>query len=432
MDSSRIENREGRSHGSKRAVPLIRAFAALRAVPEHAAELAAPPYDVLTIEEARMRARGKPWSFLHVSRAEIDLPAKTDPYDSEVYAKAAENFRRMVEAGMLRRDPTPAYYVYRLSAGEHVQTGLAVAASIEAYLGDRIRRHEVTRRDKEDDRTRHIEALGAQTGPVLLTHRPCPEAARILKRVAEEPPSYAFSAEGGVGHALWMVAQAGQIDRLTRAFGEIEALDIADGHHRSAAAARIAERGRANNPRHRGDEPYNYFLAVAFPADEMRIFAYDRLVRDLRGSNGKGLLERVRERFDVEPSPAPLRPARPHEFGMYLGGAWYRLALREAPSPQARPRERLDVSLLSVRLLEPVLGIGDPRRDPRIDFVGGARGLEALERRVDSGEMAVAFTLYPTRMEDLMAVADAGETMPPKSTWFEPKLADGLVSYLLG
>ena len=414
--------------------PLFRPFAALRPAPGRAAEVAAPPYDVLTTDEARARARGKPWSFLHVSRPEIDLAPGADPGAPEVYAKAGENLRRMIAAGVLRRDPEPRYYVWRLALADHVQTGVVAAASIAAYEANRIRRHESTRPDIEEDRARQIEAVGAQTGPVMTAHRPLPEAAAVLGRIVGQPPADSFTADDGVDHTLWVVSEPASIERLTRAYAGLDVLYIADGHHRSAAAHRVASRRRAANADHRGDEAYNFFLVVAFASDELQILPYNRVVRDLNGLTKEAFLARLGGGFVVEPVPTPVhpaQPARPGEFAMYLDGAWYRLAAREAPPPEAEPLERLDVKLLYDRLLEPILGLRDPRSDPRIGFVGGIRGCAELERRVDGGEMAVAFALNPTRMADLMAVADSGRMMPPKCTWFEPKLADGMASHVL-
>ncbi len=412
-------------------VPLVRPFAGLRPAPGRAAEVAAPPYDVMTTEEARERARGRPWSFLHVSRPEIDLPPGADPRAPEAYAKAAENMRRMLEAGVLRRDGAPRYYVYRLTAGDHVQTGVVAAAAVAAYEGGRIRRHESTRPATEDDRVRQIEAVGAHTGLVLVAHRPSPEVAEILGRAAERPADCAFTADDGVGHAVWTVADAPSIERLTKAMCAIEALYIADGHHRSAAAARVAAGRRAANPGHRGDEPYNFFPVAAFPSDEVRILPYNRVVRDLNGMTAEAFLARLGEGFAVEPGAAPAGPGRRRAFGMYLAGRWYRLVPHREVPRGAGPLARLDVSVLSETLLGPVLAVGDSRTDARIGFVSGAGGPAELERRVDSGEMAVAFALNPTTMDELMAVADAAGVMPPKCTWFEPKLADGLVSHPL-
>jgi len=404
---------------------LIRPFAGLRPVPAHAEDVVAPPYDVLNSEEARQRAAGRPWSFLHISKAEIDLPAGTDPYDAAVYAKAAENLQKMLDAGVLKRNLQPAYYVYRLTMGEHVQTGLVAVASVAAYDANRIRKHEFTRPAKEDDRVRQIEALNAQTGPVLLAYKSQPDVDRLIASATSAPPEYDLMADDGVGHTFWVVDDAAVIDRLTAAFDAMPAIYIADGHHRSAAAARVAA---ALN---RGPEAMSsYFLSVIFPHNQMKILDYNRVVRDLNGLSKHALLEKLGADFDVSEQDSAVSPAGPGEFGMYLGGQWYRLKIHAGRIP-ADPVGRLDVSLLANSLLEPLLGIHDPRSDPRIDFVGGIRGLGELEKRVDSGEMALAFSMFPTSMDDLMAVADASEVMPPKSTWFEPKLADGLISHVL-
>ena len=412
-------------------MPLIRPFAGLRPVAGRAADVVAPPYDVLNSAEARARAAGRPWSFLHLSKPEIDLPEDIDPHDTAVYAKAKENLDHMLAEGVLARDGQPCYYVYRLTMGDHVQTGVVAAASVAAYDANRIRRHEFTRPDKEDDRVRQIEALNAQTGPVLLAYRARPQVDELLAAATREAPDVEITADDGVGHTLWVVRDEERIRHLTQWFDAMESLYIADGHHRSAAASRVAATRRAADTGHTGEQAYEYFLSVLFPHDQMRILDYNRVVRDLNGMRPESFLAQLAGRLAVEPADAAVRPAGPGEFGMYLGGQWYRLRIDPARIP-ADPVARLDVSLLADQVLEPLLGIRDPRRDPRIDFVGGIRGLAELERRVDGGGMAVAFSLYPTRMEDLMAVADAGQVMPPKSTWFEPKLADGLVSHVLG
>ncbi len=379
---------------------LIQPFAALRPAPGRASDVVAPPYDVLSTEEARLRAQGRPWSFLHISKPEIDLPPGTDPYAPEVYAKAADNLRRMIAAGVLVRDPAPCYYAYRIVMGQHEQTGLVAAASVADYDTNRIRKHEYTR----------------------------PVDAILAAAVADE--AEADAELDGVRHTLWAIRDAATLARLTAAFNAMKALYIADGHHRSASASRIAAARRSANPEHRGDEPYNFFLSVIFPAHQMRIMDYNRVVTDLNGLSAAGFLERIGEAFSVEAAPGAVSPERPGTFGLYLDGRWYRLAIRPDLIP-ADPVGRLDVSLLQNNLIAPVLGIADPRRDKRIDFVGGIRGLTELEMRVNSGEMALALSLHPTRMEDLIAVADANEVMPPKSTWFEPKLADGLASHVL-
>ena len=410
---------------------LIYPFGGLRPVPERAAAVAAPPYDVLSTAEARQQASGKPLSFLHISKPEIDLPEGTDPFDDAVYAKGAENIRRLIGDGVLMRDSAPCYYVYRLTMGDHSQTGLVGAAPVAAYDDNRVRRHEFTRPDKEDDRVRQIDSVDAQTGPVLVVHQARDDISNILGQITASLPLYDVTLPDGVGHKLWLVDDAAQITQIDAAYGALDLLYIADGHHRSAAASRVTGLRRDANPNHCGDEAYNRFLVVAFPADQVRILDYNRVVRDLNGLSPEAFVERLHTDFEVLASAEPVRPDQPHTFGMYLGGEWHRLTALSPPRPTAAPLERLDIRLLSDLLLEPVLGIGDPRVDPRIDFIGGIRGLEGLETRVDSGEWAVAFALYPTGIGDLMAVADAGEVMPPKSTWFEPKLADGLVSYPL-
>ncbi len=411
-------------------MPLIRPFAGLRPARGRAAEVLAPPYDVLTSAEARARAEGRPWSFLHVSRAEIDLPPQTDPYDPAVYRKARDNFDRMIDAGVLIPDPAPCYYLYRLTMGAHVQTGLVAAASVDDYVTGRIRRHEFTRPDKEDDRVRQIDALDAQTGPVLLTYRHEPALDPVFRRVTGVAPEVDVTADDGVRHQLW-VADNATAAEISAVFDRVGRLYIADGHHRSAAAARVAAARQSANARHSGEESYNYFLAVIFPDSQMKILDYNRVVRDFHGLTVDGFLGRLAGAFTVSPAASAVAPGRAGEFGMYCRNQWYRLTINPGLIPAGDPVKRLDVSLLQDGLLGPILGVGDPRRDRRIDFVGGIRGLAELERRVDSGEMAVAFSMFPTSIGDMMAVADAGEVMPPKSTWFEPKLADGLVSHLL-
>jgi uncharacterized protein (DUF1015 family) len=410
-------------------MPLIKPFAGLRPAPGRATDVASPPYDVMSTDEARQMVAGRPWSFLHISRPEVDLPADTDPFDSAVYAKARENLDRMLARGILVQDPAPRYYVYRLTMGAHCQTGLVAAASIAAYDADRIKKHEFTRPVKEDDRVRQIDALDAQTGPVFLVYHAQPDVDSLLARVCEQPPQVDITAADRVRHQLWIIDDDALIHQLSVQFDAMDALYVADGHHRSAAASRVAAARRRIDPD--PDAAHQSFLAVLFPHDQMQILPYNRLVADLHGLQPELFLTRVGVAFAIEPSTAGVQPGQAAEFGMYLDHQWYRLRLDPQRIPWDDPVGRLDVSLLQDNLIEPILGIVDPRRDERIDFVGGIRGLDALSARVDSGEMRVAFALHPTRMADLMAVADAGEVMPPKSTWFEPKLADGLVSHVL-
>jgi uncharacterized protein (DUF1015 family) len=408
-------------------VTLIRPFRALRPAPGRAAEVLAPPYDVLSSAEARERAKGKMWSFLHVSKAEIDLPPATDPYDRAVYAKAAENLQRMIDAGVLIRDDRPCYYVYRLTWRGRVETGLAAVGSLEAYASNRIRKHELTTPAKEDDRVRQIEAVNAQTGPVMLAYPTAPQIDATLAQVANSAAAVDVTADGGVRHQLWVIGDAATIAALTSAVDDLPALYIADGHHRSAAALRVAgARGEQGS--------HAYFLSVLFPQAEMTILDYNRVLRDLNGRSPEALLHELRQRYTVEMSDQPVAPKSAGEVGMYLAGHWYRLVLRADAKSQDKsgdPISALPITLLTRNVIEPIFGITDPRTDKRIDFVGGGRGLAELERLVSAGEMAVAFALYPTQMGDLMAVADAGAIMPPKSTWFEPKLADGMVSHVL-
>jgi uncharacterized protein (DUF1015 family) len=406
-------------------LPNIRPFCALRPASGRAGDVLAPPYDVLSSEEARARADGKPWSFLHISKPEIDLDPAVDPYDRSVYAKGAENLKRMIAAGVMIRDPEPCYYVYRLSWRDRVQTGLAVAASLADYASNRIRKHELTTPTKEDDRVRQIEAVNAHTGPVMTAYPSAPAIDAMLDELARGEPEVDVTAEDGVRHQLWVIRNAAIIARLTQAFEALPALYIADGHHRSAAAARVAQ-ARGNGSGADAD-----FLAVLFPHHEMTILDYNRVIRDLNGRSAEQLLAALGERFTVVPSDRPVRPSTAGEFGMFLGDRWYRLTLKPELIPLNDPIGRLPITLLARNAIEPLFGITDPRTDRRIDFVGGGRGLGELERRVKSGEMAVAFALYPTQMDDLMAVADAGGIMPPKSTWFEPKLADGMVNLVL-
>ena len=404
---------------------LIRPFKALRPVPSCAADLLAPPYDVLNSEEARQRVADRPHSFLHVSKPEIDLPAGIDPFSDQVYRTGRENLQLLINDGLLQRDPIPHYYVYQLEMGAHRQTGLVAVASVQAYNSNRIRRHEFTRPDKEQDRVRHVDTLGAQTGPVFLVYRADEQLDQLLTAATEQPPEVDVTLNDGVVHRFWVVRDQACQEQITALVDAMEALYIADGHHRSAAAARVAEqRGEAC-------EGAGYFLSVLFSDAAVQIFDYNRVITDLQGLTAAEFVDAVAEIFELQPEATQVRPGASGEFGMYLEGQWYRLKVPASKIPAEDPVARLDVSLLHGLLIEPVLGISDPRRDKRVDFVGGIRGLDELERRVDSGEMAVAFSLYPTTLEALMSVADAGEVMPPKSTWFEPKLADGMASHVL-
>ncbi len=411
-------------------LPLFTPIRGIRPAPGKAQDVIAPPYDVLDSKEARALAADKPLSFLHVSKAEIDLPPGTDVYSPAVYEKAAENFRRLLDDGVLIQDSKPCFYVYRLVMGDHVQTGLVVGACVDDYDAGRIRRHEFTRPVKEDDRVNQIRYVRAQTGPGLIAYQQIPAADAVIRRVAAGPPEFSAVGQGGVVHTLWVVSADADIKALVEAFDTAGTVYIADGHHRSAAASRVkklmvAERGAA----HTGTEPYNTYLAVAYPVDEMKIWDYNRVVKDLNGLAPEAFLAKLRESFTVEAVSGQARPAARREFGLYLGGQWYRLKPTvPTPTRDVDPVGALDVSVLSDLVLDRLLDIKDLRKSDRVDFVGGIRGLGELEKRVDGGGMAAGFALFPTSLDDLIAVADTNQVMPPKSTWFEPKLADGVVS----
>ncbi len=390
------------------------------------------PYDVVTTGEAAALAHGNPLSFLHVSRAEIDLPAGTDPYADAVYDRAVENFRSLKNAAPLVTEDEAALYVYRLRMGQHVQTGVAACFSLDEYDAGGIKKHERTRRDKEDDRTRHMLAIQAQTGPVFLTYRARNGIGDLVERATTKAPLFDFTAADGVQHVLWAVAPADSRS-LREAFDAVPALYIADGHHRAASAARAREQLRSRS----GPGPWDAFLGVAFPHDQVQILPYNRIVKDLAGASPDQLLARLRQQFLVEPGPAV--PVQRGDVSMYLGGQWYTIGIGDQGSGirdqgsgigDRGPVDRLDVDLLQELVLSPMLAIGDIRTDKRIDFVGGARGTRFLEEAVSSGRAAAAFSLFPVSVDDLMSISDEGGIMPPKSTWFEPKLRDGLVSHV--
>ena len=404
---------------------VITPFRALRPTTPSAPEVAAVPYDVVSADEVRALAAGHPLSFLHVSRAEIDLPPDTDPHADSVYAKAVENFSALRARAPLILEDTPSLYVYRLRMGQHVQSGIAGCFSVDEYEADLIRKHERTRRDKEDDRTRHIIELRAQTGPVFLTYRASARIEGLVRRAADlGAPLFDFVASDGVQHTIWRLDAEAQRG-LVGAFDAIPALYIADGHHRAASAARARRHFRAGSG---SAGEWDTFLAVAFPDDEMQVLPYNRVVKDLGAYTPDSLLAALRQRVGVTQGPAT--PAGKGEVAMFLSGAWHTIELGP-PSAGTGPAEQLDVSRLYDLVLAPLLGIGDERTDRRIDFVGGARGTAELEQRVSSGQAAVAFSMHPVSVADLMAISDAGGIMPPKSTWFEPKLRDGLLSHVI-
>ncbi|MBI4264064.1 MAG: DUF1015 domain-containing protein [Acidobacteria bacterium] len=402
----------------------IAPFRALRPTPESAARVAAVPYDVVNTEEAQALAAGNPFSFLHVSRAEIDLPRGTNPYSDAVYAKAVENFAALNAAAPLVLEEAPSLYVYRLRMGQHTQTGVAACYSLVEYETGATKKHEKTRPDKEDDRTRHILELRAQTGPVFLTYHASRAIDALVERATHGRPLFDFTAVNGVVHTIWRVDPRDEGDLVT-AFAAVPALYIADGHHRAASAARVRRQLRGPEGT-RGE--WDTFLAVAFPDNQMQVLPYNRIVRDLGPHTPGSLLAALRERFAVKDGPPA--PERKGEVAMFLENRWQTIELGAAPRG-GDPAERLDVSRLQDLVLSPLLGIGDVRTDARIDFVGGARGTGELERLVSSGKAAVAFAMYPVSVDDLMEISDAGGIMPPKSTWFEPKLRDGLLSHVI-
>lgn len=402
---------------------VIKPFAALRPKPDLAARICELPYDVMSTEEARQAAAGNPLSFLHVSKPEIDLPPATNPYAPEVYARGKENFRSLIAQGALQQDEQPCFYLYRQVMGTHSQTGLVAAASCEDYLKGIIRKHELTRPDKEDDRLRHIQTLESQTGPVFLVYRATPGMDALVARQTAEAPSVDFTAPDGVRHTAWVIAQAAQIRFIEAEYNQMPCLYIADGHHRCAAAARAcqARNGAGESAR---------FLSVIFPHNQMQILPYNRVLKDFNGLSPAQLLEKLAAVFTIK-TPGAATPTRKHELGLCLDGQWHTLSFLPPRAAAADPIERLDVTLLQKHVLEPVFGIRDPRTSQRINFVGGIRGTAELERLVNGGEYACAFSLFPTSIEDLMAIADAGGIMPPKSTWFEPKLRDAMFCHMI-
>ena len=413
---------------------LVRAFKAIRPTEELAAKVAALPYDVMNSEEARQMVVGNPYSFLHVDKAEIDLDPSVDLYDTRVYEKARDNLNRMIAEGVFLQDETPCLYIYKQVMNGRAQIGIVGCTAVDDYRNNIIKKHELTRADKEQDRINHVDYCDANTGPIFLTYRAKDSINKTVAAVmAEKSPVYDFVSEDGVGHTVWVIDDAKIIDGICKEFAAIENLYIADGHHRSASAVRVGMKRREAKPHYDGSEEFNYFLSVIFPDDHLYIMDYNRIVKDLNGNTKEEFLAKVSEKFDIIPydGEGPLKPEKKHTYGMYLDGKWMLLCAKEGSYDPADPVAQLDVSILQNNLLHPILGIGDPRTDKRIDFVGGIRGLTALSDRVDSGSMAVAFSMFPTTMDDLMNIADAGAIMPPKSTWFEPKLRSGIFIHKL-
>ncbi len=407
---------------------IVRPFKAVRPSKERADKVAALPYDVMNSDEAREMVKGNPYSFLHVDKAEIDLPKDVDQYDDQVYAKAKANIDKFLEEGTFIRDGKPNFYIYRLIMGEVSETGIVGAASIDDYIEDRIKKHEFTREAKERDRIRHVDISNANTGPIFLTY---PEKADLSALVAEwtaKTPEYDFTSEDGVQHTVWVVDEESAIETIQKAFEEIPALYIADGHHRAASAVKVGKMRRDANPDYNGEEEFNYFLSVIFPSNQLKILDYNRIVKDLNGLTEEEFLKKISEKFVVEEykGEGQYRPEAKHTFGLYLPGRWFKLTAKPEILNDEDTLKSLDVSVMADQVIDPILDIKDQRTSERIDFVGGIRGLAELEKRVAEDGFAAAISFYPTSIDDLMKIADSGRVMPPKSTWFEPKLRSGL------
>ena len=401
-------------------------FRAIRPSAKYAQSVASRPYDVLNSSEAKEEAAGNEHSFLRVIKPEIDLPDSTNIYDDVVYNSGKETFAKMVEDGVFQSDQSPSFYVYRLTMEGRTQTGLVGCCHFEEYYDGRIKKHELTRTAKENDRVKHVETLEANAEPVFFSYRSQKEIDEIVEQIVSGDSEYDFIADDGIRHELWICNDLNIIEQISSHFESLDALYVADGHHRTAAAARVGQKLKDNNSSHTGDEEYNFFMAVLFPDDQLKIFDYNRVVKDLNGLSKESFLRKLSEHFTLEEEQfSSIKPSKIREFAMYISGQWYRLTPRDVVRSDD-PVADLDVTILSELILQPILEIGDLRKSERIDFVGGIRGLSELSRRVDCGEMAVAFALYPVSMEQLLAIADAGEIMPPKTTWFEPKLRSGL------
>ncbi len=413
---------------------VFKPFKALRPVSEYASRVAALPYDVMNSEEAREMVKGNPYSFLHIDKAEIDLEKGIDIYSAEVYKKAKENLETLEKDGIMKQDEKACFYIYRQIMNGREQTGLVGCASIDDYINNDIKKHELTRADKEADRIRHVDTCDANTGPIFLCYKECDEVDKIVNDFKNNnKPVYDFQTEDGISNTVWVIEDEAINNELSLLLAGAGAFYIADGHHRCASAVNVGKKRREENPQFTGKEEFNFFLAVLFPAKTLSIMDYNRVVKDLNGNTENEFIEKIKSKFDVAESESlePYSPKEKHTFGMYLNNKWYILKAKPDTFNENDPVERLDVSILQNNLLSPILSIGDPRTDKRIDFIGGIRGLKELERRV-SEDMTVAFSMYPTTLDDLMDIADANKIMPPKSTWFEPKLLSGLFIHKLG
>lgn len=409
---------------------VIRSFNALRPKKEYAALVAALPYDVMNSLEAREKVKGNPYSFLHIDKAEIDLPCDTYLYSDEVYEKAAENLKKLESEGICIQDSQKLLYIYRQTMGNVTQTGIVGCASIDDYLNGVIKKHEFTRADKEEDRIRHVDTCDANTGPIFLAYKRNTEVDSVIEKYTALEPEYNFVSDGGVVNKVWVINDRADIEAVGNAFKNVGSLYIADGHHRAASAVKVGIKRRLENPDFTGEEEFNFFLAVYFRADELKILDYNRLIKDTNGHSDSELFSLLAESFEIEERPCEVHPEKKHTFGMYYKAKWYALTLRKGLVSEENPVESLDVSVLQKEVISRIFGISDPRTDNRIDFVGGIRGLKELERRC-SEDAVIAFSMYPTSLDELMAIADAGQVMPPKSTWFEPKLLSGLFIHKL-
>ncbi len=412
---------------------IFKSFKALRPVPEYADKVGALPYDVMNSAEAREMTKDNPLSFLHVDKAEIDLPEGTDLYSEQVYLKARENLDALESKGICKNDEKNCFYIYRQIMNGRSQTGLVGCASIDDYMNNIIKKHEFTRADKEADRIRHVDYCDANTGPIFLTYRKNDALSDIINAWKEcHSPVYDFVTDDGIANTVWVIDCDEINEKLSALFADIDYLYIADGHHRCASAVRVGQKRREQYPDFDGNEEFNFFLAVAFPENELEIMDYNRVIKDLNGLTPEELFEKLGEKFALQgyDNEGQYKPESKHTFGMYLDGKWYKLTAKEDTFDENDPVDRLDVSILQNNCITPIFGISDPRTDKRIDFVGGIRGLAELERRCKN-DMRIAFSMFPTSLEDLMAIADAGKVMPPKSTWFEPKLLSGLFIHKL-
>lgn len=409
----------------------VKPFQCIRPERKVAERVAALPYDVYNRKEAKQEVLREPLSFLSIDRAETHFPDEVDTYDARVYEKARDLLQAMISEGILKKDTKECYYIYQLTMAGRSQTGIVACASVDDYLNNVIKKHENTREDKELDRIRHVDTCNAQTGPIFLAYRSREELNRLVEKAKQEEALYDFTAVDGIGHKVWRVCDEAQVEAIRKAFEAIDSIYIADGHHRAASAVKVSLKRRSEQPGYSGEEEFNYFLSVLFPHDQLMIMPYNRAVKDLKGLTAEEFMRRVEESFEISPAlKEPFAPAEKAEFGMYLEGKWYRLRAKDALRKLTDPVKTLDVSILQDYLLGPILGIEDPRTDKRIDFIGGIRGLKELERRV-AEDMKVAFSMYPTSITELFDVSDAGKLMPPKSTWFEPKLRSGLFIHSL-